>query len=73
MAATMVGKSTEVKKVAERRIGQLMEGLRKAGLMEKGGGAHRDAQRPDAPKSLAAQGVDKHLGDRRRTLPGYQP
>jgi hypothetical protein len=59
---------------SERRIGELIEARRKAGALAKGsdkGGRKRkiDGSRADpsnAPKSLAEEGVDKHLADRGR-------
>src|SRR5258707_6583647 len=65
----LVAFAVEIRKRAERRLGELMEALRKAGKLAKG---TRGAGRPkkggsqkvpskNAPLPLAARGIDKHL------------
>jgi N6-adenosine-specific RNA methylase IME4 len=60
----------EIRKRAERRIGELMAERREAGRLARGGGDkrsdHRVRQRPGDVPSLEEQGVDKHLADRAR-------
>lgn len=57
--------STEVKRRATRRIGELMEEQRKAGELAKGGGdqrsKHRGKKSPGGPPTLADQDIDKDL------------
>src|SRR5262245_45209268 len=68
----LMGKATEVRKRAERRIGELIQQARETGTLAKGtrgkGRPKIGGSREDPPKqhSLAAQGVDKHLADRAR-------
>lgn len=70
--ADLLAKATTVRKWSERRIGELMEGQRKAGALAKGGAEKgvgrrgmRVIEKPAFP-TLAAQGVDKNLADRSR-------
>jgi N6-adenosine-specific RNA methylase IME4 len=64
----LMGKATEVRKRAERRIGELIKINREAGKLAKAGrrSKNRVFEKPDSPKSLASQGVDKNLADRAR-------
>jgi hypothetical protein len=68
--AELVAHATEMRKRAERRIGELIKVDREAGRLAKGGGDKRSKQRvhkrPSDAASLADQGVDKHLADRAR-------
>jgi len=68
----LIAMATEIRKRAERRLGELMAEERKAGKLAKGGGPgrgkkgkNRVAKRPGFP-ALAEQGIDKHLADRAR-------
>lgn len=66
----LLGFATEMRKRAERRIGELMEEMRQAGLLAKGArerGTKRGTTRvSEKPASLADQGVEKGLADRAR-------
>jgi N6-adenosine-specific RNA methylase IME4 len=61
----LVGYATEIKKHAERRLGEIMEDDRKAGKLAKAGRPPRNrvSKKPD---SLTFQGIDKNLADRAR-------
>jgi hypothetical protein len=66
----LIGFATEMRKRAERRLGELMEEERKAGKLAKGArepktkrGTTRVAEKP---ASLADRGIDKNLADRAR-------
>jgi N6-adenosine-specific RNA methylase IME4 len=65
---SLVEPALSTKRLAERRIGELMEDQRKAGLLAKGAIQRGVGKRgsPADPRSLASQGVDKHLADRAR-------
>jgi len=56
----LVGFATEMRKRAERRIGELMGDLREAGKLKQGGPKVRSGP------LLADLGIDKHLADRAR-------
>jgi hypothetical protein len=66
--AELISDATEIRKRAERRIGELMEQDRVAGMLAKGARKIGVGKRgsPADPRSLAGQGVDKHLADRSR-------
>lgn len=64
----LIAHATEIRKRAERRLGELMESDRKAGKLAKGArnkGVGKRGSSAD-PRSLANQGIDKHLADRAR-------
>ena len=68
----LIALATEIRKRAERRLGELIEEQRKTGRLAKGGQPHQRERKstgsrkdPVAP-TLADQGVDKHLADRAR-------
>jgi hypothetical protein len=55
----------EIRKRAERRLGEMMEAQRKAGELDVGGrGQNRVRQKP----SLLDAGIDKNLADRARRV-----
>jgi N6-adenosine-specific RNA methylase IME4 len=56
--------AVEVRGRAERRIGEIMEGQRKAGELKRGG--DRKSKASTKPLKLVDQGVDKNLADRAR-------
>jgi N6-adenosine-specific RNA methylase IME4 len=66
----LLADATAIRERATRRLGELIEIDRKAGKLAKGGGdkrsKHRVTKRPADSKSLADQGIDKHLADRAR-------
>jgi hypothetical protein len=68
----LIAHATAIRKRAERRLGELMDDERKSGKLAKGarvkGIGRRGGKRgsPDVPRSLADQGIDKHLADRAR-------
>jgi hypothetical protein len=55
---------------AERRIGELMEAQRDAGLLARppGSNQHRVAEKPDANPTLSELGIDKNLAARARKM-----
>lgn len=59
----LIAHATEIRKRAERRLGELMAEVPKA---KPPNPKRRVAKRPDDPPTLADQGVDKHLADRAR-------
>jgi N6-adenosine-specific RNA methylase IME4 len=59
----LIALATEIRKRAERRLGELMAESPKA---KPPNPKRRVAKRPDDPPTLAEQGVDKHLADRAR-------
>jgi N6-adenosine-specific RNA methylase IME4 len=59
----LIAHATEIRKRAERRLGELMAKSLKAKAPNP---KRRVARRPDDPPTLANQGVDKHLADRAR-------
>jgi hypothetical protein len=61
----LIGYATEIKKYAERRLGDLMEEDRKAGRLAKPGNPYWVSKKPNSP-TLANQGIDKNLADRAR-------
>src|ERR1700719_884254 len=68
----LIAYATEIRRRAERRLGELMAEERKAGKLAKGGQPHQRKQKstgsrkdPVAP-TLADQGVGKALADRAR-------
>lgn len=65
----LIAHATEIRKRAERRLGQLMEEDRKAGKLAKGtrGSKIKGARVASGP-TLADQGIDKHLADRARKV-----
>jgi hypothetical protein len=56
----------EIRKRAERRLGEIMDMLRKAGMLAKPGDHRKRVSEKPVPLTLAKQGVDKHLADRAR-------
>jgi N6-adenosine-specific RNA methylase IME4 len=64
----MIGWATEIRKRAERRLGQVMEEQKAAGQRTKQGGDKRSkaARGPLIRPTLADTGIDKHLADRAR-------
>ena len=65
----LVTPATTTRKVAERRIGELIEAQRKAGTLAKPAGGHRPKGRrgfKNPVATLADQGVDKNLAKRAR-------
>jgi hypothetical protein len=63
----LIALATEIRKRAERRLGEIMEGERKAGRLAKPPNPRRRvAKKPDDPPTLAEQGVGKALADRAR-------
>ena len=70
----LIAHATEIRKRAERRLGELMESDRRAGKLAKGARAGGKKNGPrgsfidphDKTPSLADQGIDKHLADRAR-------
>lgn len=70
----LIAHATEIRKRAERRLGELIEEERKAGKLAKPPGGSkarpkkgRVARGPDHP-TLASRGIDKHLADRSRKM-----
>lgn len=66
--AELVAFSTEIKRRATRRIGQLMEDDRKAGKLAKAGRPSKKLGPLRTQLNLDKQGVDKHLADQARKL-----
>jgi len=62
--AELVNLATEVRMTAERRLGEMMEAKRTAGLLAKPPGKKIGFSKN--PISLSAQGIDKNLADRAR-------
>ena len=63
----LIALATEIRRRAERRLGEIMEGERKAGQLAKPPNPKRRvAKKPDDPPSLAEQGISKSLADRAR-------
>jgi N6-adenosine-specific RNA methylase IME4 len=66
----LIQQATEVRRRAERRLGELIEEDRKAGKLAKGGGDqksdHRGSENPSDKPTLAEQGIDKNLAKRAR-------
>src|ERR1700731_490842 len=69
----LVAFATEIRKRAERRLGEIMEEEREAGKLAKGTRGTGRPKKGGSPKvppkdvqSLAERGVDKHLADRAR-------
>jgi hypothetical protein len=60
--AELITTSTEIKKRAERRLGEMMEAAPK----NKGGGDHRVSEKPGAVPTLTNVGIDKNLANRAR-------
>jgi len=59
--------ATEMRKRAERRLGELMENLRKAGQLAEGTrGSKVKGARVSKKPTLASQGIEKSLADRAR-------
>ena len=64
--------ATEIRMRAVRRLGQLMQAQREAGLMARAGrpqneiGSAVDPISDDEPTTLAEAGIDKHLADEAR-------
>jgi N6-adenosine-specific RNA methylase IME4 len=64
----LISRATEIRKRAERRIGELMEEERKAGTLKRGG-TRKGSKVASGPLiALAKRGIDKHLADRSRKL-----
>jgi len=63
---SLVEPAITTKKVAERRIGQLIEEHRKAGMLAKAGRKKKLGFSKTQLPTLATQGVDKNLADRAR-------
>ncbi len=59
----LIGHATEIRKRAERRLGELMAESPKA---KPPNPKRRVAGKPDDPPTLADQGIDKHLANRAR-------
>jgi hypothetical protein len=64
--AALVREVVEIRKRAERRLGQLMDELRKAGRLAKPGDYRKRVSEKPVPPPLARQGIDKNLADRAR-------
>ena len=63
----LIALATEIRKRAERRLGEIMEEERAAGRLAKPPNPKRRvAKKPDDPPTLAEQGVGKALADRAR-------
>jgi N6-adenosine-specific RNA methylase IME4 len=62
----LIAWSTEIKKRAERRLGEVMEDERKAGLLAKAAGSKGKRGFLKNPRTLAKRGIDKNLADRAR-------
>jgi hypothetical protein len=68
----LIALATEIRKRAERRLGEVIEQERKAGKLAKGGQPHQRKQKSTGSRknpvdpTLADQGVDKALADRAR-------
>jgi N6-adenosine-specific RNA methylase IME4 len=67
----LIGYATEIRKRAERRLGELMAEAKKAGKLPKnapGPGRGKKGLKAGSPKdpALSKQGIDKHLADRAR-------
>ncbi len=63
----LIAMATEIRRRAERRLGEIMAEDRKAGRLAKPPNPKRRvARKPDDPPTLAEQGVDKNLADRAR-------
>ena len=63
----LIALATEIRKRAERRLGEIMEESRKAGRLAKPPNPKRRvAKKPDDPPTLADQGINKALADRAR-------
>jgi N6-adenosine-specific RNA methylase IME4 len=60
----LIGMATEIRKRAERRLGEIMEVDRRAGKLKRGG--DRKSKVSEKPLKLEAQGIDKNLADRAR-------
>jgi len=56
--AGLVAYSTELKEQATRRLGQLMEELRQAGLLAKAGRPNKIGVSKTPNKNLLSQGID---------------
>ena len=65
--AELVSLSTEIKRRATRRIGELMAEDRAAGKLAKPGNPNWVSEKPNSP-TLAEQGIDKNLADNARKL-----
>ena len=61
----LIADATEIRERATRRLGEMMQAQKEAGLMAKPGGDmksnHRVIQKPNDSPTLAAAGVDKNL------------
>jgi hypothetical protein len=63
----LIAYATEIRKRAERRLGQIMAEEREAGRLAKPPNPKRRvAKKPDDPPTLAEQGIGKALADRAR-------
>jgi hypothetical protein len=62
-----VAAKIEIRKRAGRRLGELMDKLRKAGMLAAGTrGSRVKGARVDEKPTFAKQGIDKNLADRAR-------
>jgi N6-adenosine-specific RNA methylase IME4 len=62
----LIAWSTEIKMRAERRLGEVMEDERQAGLLAKAAGSKGKRGFLKNPRTLAKRGIDKNLADRAR-------
>jgi N6-adenosine-specific RNA methylase IME4 len=63
----LIAMATEIRRRAERRLGEIMAEERKAGRLAKPPNPKRRvAKRPDDPPTLAKRGISKSLADRAR-------
>ncbi len=67
----LIGMATEIRKRATRRLGEVMDGDRKAGKLKRGG--DRKSKGRQRPLILAEQGIDKHLAKQARAAAAMPP
>ena len=60
-------RAVEIKRLAERRLGELMREDREAGKLAKAGNPNWVSEKPDSAPTLAEQGIDKNLANRARS------